>query len=607
MKTKRILSNFLVLAMLICQFAISAFAAVEPATADLLAKLESADVIVLHTNDTHGYVKADKGGKVIGFDYIAGVKDALKNAGKNVILADSGDFSNGQPFAALTKGKSVLEVMLAGGWDVGTIGNHEFDYFGNVIDLIAQAKAGGMPIISSNISNKDGSPLADPSAVIEVGGIKVGFVGVTTPETEYKASPQNTETTNFGNMDSAIASVKAEAKKLRDGGCDIVVVLSHLGTADSDIGATSIVLANALEDGLVDVIVDAHSHTAAAEGEEVNGTWIVSTGGESSATLGVLAFTKKDDGYDLAPNFIDYDTSRLLAAAGVAPKAEVTALIDKLYEPVVEMENKIVAKSNVKLNGTRADVRTGETNLANTIVDAIRLFTNSDIGFNNGGGVRADIEAGDIPYSSVFTTLPYGNVVYKAKVKGSVIWEAIENGVSLYPEQSGGFPHVSGMNYVFDASKPAGARVVSIDVGGKPIDLNAEYTFATNDFTAAGGDKYLMFKEPFRNLIAYEIPATSNGSTVLCDVLSWYLNEVGPSEVEGRITAIGTAPELVPAPTPAPTPTPASGKTYTVVEGDWLSTIAKANGTTWQVLFELNKDTIKDPNKIYPGQTIKLP
>lgn len=606
MKTKRILSNFLALAMLICLFTVNAFAVVEPATADLLAKLETADVIILHTNDTHGYVKADKGGKIIGFDYIVGVKDALKNAGKNVILADAGDFSNGQPFAALTAGKSVLEVMLAGGWDVGTLGNHEFDVFGNASKLIEQAKANsGMTIISSNIKDKSGNLIAAPSAIKEFDGIKVGFVGVTTPETEYKADPKNTEIVDFGDINSAIESVKTEAKKLRDGGCDIVVVLSHLGVADSDIGATSIVLANALDAGLVDVIIDGHSHTAAAEGDEVNGIWIVSTGGESSATLGVLAFNKKDDGYDVAPNFVDYDTTRLLAAAGVAPKAEISALIDSLYAPVVEMENKIVAKSNVKLNGTRADVRTGETNLANTIADAIRVFTAADIGFTNGGGVRADIEAGDISYSSIFTTLPYGNVVYKAKVKGSDIWAAIENGVSLYPDQSGGFPQVSGMSYVFDASKPAGERVVSIDVVGKSIDLNAEYTLATNDFTAAGGDKYTMFKEPFRTLIAYDIPATSNGSVVLCDVLAWYLNEVGPSDVDGRITAIGTAP--APAPAPEIAPAPASGNTYTVVEGDWLSTIAKANGTTWQVLYELNKDSIKDPNKIYPGQTIILP
>lgn len=606
MKTKRILSNFLALAMLICLFTVNAFAVVEPATADLLAKLETADVIILHTNDTHGYVKADKGGKIIGFDYIAGVKDALKNAGKNVILADAGDFSNGQPFAALTEGKSVLEIMIAGGWDVGTLGNHEFDVYGNASKLIEQAKASsGMTIISSNIKDKSGNLIAAPSAIKEFDGIKVGFVGVTTPETEYKADPKNTEIVDFGDINSAIESVKTEAKKLRDGGCDIVVVLSHLGTADSDIGATSIALANSLEAGLVDVIIDGHSHTAAAEGDEVNGIWIVSTGGESSATLGVLAFNKKDDGYDVAPNFVDYDTTRLLAAAGVAPKAEITALIDNLYAPVVEMENKIVAKSNVKLNGTRADVRTGETNLANTIADAIRVFTASDIGFTNGGGVRADIEAGDISYSSIFTTLPYGNVVYKAKVKGSDIWAAIENGVSLYPDQSGGFPQVSGMSYVFDASKPAGERVVSIDVGGKSIDLNAEYTMATNDFTAAGGDKYTMFKEPFRTLIAYDIPATSSGSVVLCDVLAWYLNEVGPSDVDGRITAIGTAP--APAPAPEIAPAPASGNTYTVVEGDWLSTIAKANGTTWQVLYELNKDSIKDPNRIYPGQTIILP
>lgn len=605
MKTKRILANFLAIAMLICMFAASAFAAVDPASTDLLAKLEAADLVILHTNDTHGYVKADRGGNVIGFDYIAGIKDALKNAGKNVILADAGDFSNGQPFAALTKGKSVLEVMIAAGWDVGTIGNHEYDFFGNISDLVAQAKDGGIPIISSNIKNKDGTPVAEPSAVIEIGGIKVGFVGVTTPETEYKASPQNTETTDFGDIDFAIASVKTEAKALRDGGCDIVVVLSHLGTADSDVGATSIVLANALEAGLVDVIIDGHSHTAAAEGDEVNGIWIVSTGGESNSALGVLAFTQNGDDYDVAPSFIDYDTSRAL---GIEPNAEVTALIDKLYVPVEEMENTIVAKTDVKLNGTRADVRTGETNLGNTLTDAIRVFTGSEIGFTNGGNIRADIEIGDISYGSVFTTLPFGNVVYKANVKGSDIWAAIENGVSLYPDQSGGFPHVSGMSYVFDASKPAGERVVSIEVGGKPIDLDAEYTFATNDYTAAGGDKYTMFKDAFRKPLAYEIPATSDGSMVLCDVLAWYLNEYGPSDVEGRITATGTVITPEPAPAPEPTPAPdASGKTYTVVEGDWLSTIAKANGITWQELYDLNKDTIKDPNRIYPGQTIVLP
>lgn len=231
------------------------------------------------------------------------------------------------------------------------------------------------------------------------------------------------------------------------------------------------------------------------------------------------------------------------------------------------------------LEGAREKVRAGETNLGNLIADAIIYATGADCALINGGGIRASIDAGDITLGDIITVLPFGNYVVTKKVTGADIKAALEHGTKAYPAPAGGFPHVSGINYVIDIGRPAGDRVVNITVNGQPLDLDKEYVLATNDFLAAGGDEYTMLIDK---------PLLNKFGTMDEAVITYIQAKgiVNPA-VEGRITVRGTKSEPV----------------YYIVEpGDRLAAVAQRFNTTWEKLQEINH--FDNPHLIYPGQKI---
>ena len=208
----------------------------------------------------------------------------------------------------------------------------------------------------------------------------------------------------------------------------------------------------------------------------------------------------------------------------------VAEMLDDIQTKLEEELSVVIGSSDVHLDGERANVRTGETNLGNLITDAIRDYTNADVAFMNGGGIRASIESGDITVGDVMTVLPFINLVETVNIPGSVLLEALEHGASLYPEQNGALLHVSGMKYIVDATKESGSRVVYAEVGGEVLDPEKVYNVATNDFLIAGGDGYSMLEPYESDLVTGEL---------FSDVLISYLqNQEGPiaPKVEGRMT-----------------------------------------------------------------------
>lgn len=210
--------------------------------------------------------------------------------------------------------------------------------------------------------------------------------------------------------------------------------------------------------------------------------------------------------------------------------AAIRSIVDTYKNTTDSTLQQVIATIDVNLDGERANVRTKETNLGNLIADAMRQALQTDVALTNGGGIRASIPKGDVTRNHILTTLPFANTLVKVSMSGADLKKALEHGVRLYPEQNGGFPHVSGIRFTFDATKPAGSRVTSVEVNGQPLDETKTYTVATNDFIAKGGDGYDMFKSSTIEFDSGELLST---------VVMNYLQSNKPiPTVEGRITVV---------------------------------------------------------------------
>ncbi|WP_253944772.1 5'-nucleotidase C-terminal domain-containing protein [Paenibacillus sp. NEAU-GSW1] len=562
-------------------------------------------ITLLHTNDMHARAAENTNGEM-GFAKLSGIIDSYRTANPNTLLLDAGDAVHGTTFATLVKGESVVQVMNKMGYDVAVPGNHEYNYgYERLLELEAKMN---YPLLSANTRvTKNNSLLYKPYVIKEVDGVKIGIFGLTTPETAYKTHPKNVEGLTFTDPAKEAQTIVDELEDQTD----IIVALGHIGQDESS-DDTSFKILKAVSG--IDVFVDGHSHTVLEEGKVAdNGTLLVSAG-EYTKYLGVVdLWFDKGKVVKKQATLIDQKE-----AADIKPNADIAALVADIQKSQETLLSQEVGTAAVKLEGTRELVRASETNLGNLVADAIRDAAGADVALTNGGGIRASIDEGTITKGEVITVLPFGNQIVTLKVAGADIKAALENGVSDYPNPKGAFPQVSGLAFKIDAAKPAGERVHSVTIGGKPLDDKKTYLLATNDFMAAGGDEYTMLgKYP---------QAGMYGS--LDEALIRYIEKLGKanSKVEGRITAAPTpdAPVVKPEPEvkPKPEPKPETGpkpepkpetkpkpeskpSVYIVKKGDTLWAIAKKFGTTWQTLRDLNG--IKNPDLIYPGQVIKLP
>ncbi|CAM2976749.1 5'-nucleotidase C-terminal domain-containing protein [Paenibacillus sediminis] len=558
-------------------------------------------ITILHTNDMHA--RSKEASPEMGFAKLAGIIQDYRGKNANTLLLDAGDAVHGTTFATLVEGESVVKVMNEMGYDAIAPGNHEFNY--GYKRLVELSKMLSFPMISANVRTKDGNTLFEPYIIKEVGGVKFGILGLTTPETTYKTNPKNVEDLTFTDPSE---EAKAIVSKLR-GQVDVVIALAHLGM-DASSKDTSLKLAKDVPG--IDIIVDGHSHTVLQNGLSADHGTLIASAGEYTKYIGVIdlwvdkaKMTKKE------ATLIDEKE-----AANIKPDAKIAELVDSISKSQEPLLSEVVGETAVKLEGTRELVRAGETNLGNLITDALRDISGADVALTNGGGIRASIDTGTVTKGDIITVLPFGNQIVTLKVSGADLLAALENGASDYPNPKGGFAHVSGMTYKIDASKPKGSRVHSVLVGGKVLDVKATYLLATNDFIAAGGDEYTMFTKYTQ--------AGLFGS--MDEAVIAYMKKLGKVNIatEGRISegkapvapVQNNLPESTPLPQPQTKPEPSKNSTtpakpaleaqvYVVKTGDSLWSIARKYGTTWQMLRDLNH--LKNPNLIYPGQKIILP
>ena len=485
---KKILSLLLAVVM-VFGLMTAAFAA----DADLAGK-----TVVLHTNDVHGQVDL--------YAKVAALKKDYEAKGADVILVDAGDYAQGTPYVSDSQGKTAIELMNAAGYDVVTLGNHEFDYgYANLQTIMKDAKFKVVCNIKYN-----GKLAFDASYVVETkGGLKVGFLGLTTPETSTKAHPAKIKGVTFMAQNALYSFATQEAADLKADGSDVVIALTHLGVdPESKPNRSTDLYANAKG---IDFIIDSHSHTKMTEGE--NGEPIQSTETKLKY-VGVVVIdnaTKK------------IESNELIQLDGYANEdADTKAAADAIITDVDARLGAVFAKSEVELNGKRdPGVRTQETNLGDLITDALMWYATKDgkldvpadhiVAVTNGGGIRASIKAGDITMKDINTVLPFGNTVAVVYISGEKLLESLEAATQSAPTALGGFPQIAGINLSLctgaaydkqDETYPGGStyygpksinRVTINSINGKPFRAKDTYAVVTNDFMAAGGDVYYAF------------------------------------------------------------------------------------------------------------------
>ena len=496
-QTRKILA--LLLAMVMAFGLVAPALAVEvPAEGDNL----EGTLVIIHVNDSHGRDVAAAGSS-IGTAGIAQLVADYEAAGAEVLLMHAGDATQGTPLVNYEQGAKAIEFMNAAGYDVMTLGNHEFDWgTQNLKDITKDIQ---FPIVSANtIDTATGKPMFEAHTIFETAlGIKVGVFGVTTPETATKAHPDKVIGTSFLAGDDMFAVAQKEVDALKAAGCDLIVALGHLGVSDESIGNRSYDLLEKVTG--IDLFIDGHSHTVIENGEMRGDTLLVSTG-EYLNNAGVVTFK---DGVL---------TAGLISASDYDKVDETVAALINDYN--AGLDEKLVAavigKSEVVLDGNRAPgVRTQETNLGDFAADAILWYARKDLGeanvdaaLTNGGGIRDTIQAGDVNMKHMITVFPFGNTVATVSITGAALLDALEAATWSTPDAIGAFPQVAGMSFTIDTSveyvngepystyfMPAnpGSRIKNLTIGGEPVDLNKTYVIATNDFTAAGGDTYGPF------------------------------------------------------------------------------------------------------------------
>ena len=467
-------------------------------------------VVVLYTNDVHCAVDDN-----IGYAGLAAYEKEMAEAYgvDRVTLVDDGDAVQGGPIGTLSKGSFIVDIMNKLGYDVFVPGNHEFDYgMARMQELMGMLKA---TVVSCNFLDlKTGAAVYKPYTIIDYGDMKVAYVGITTPKTYTSSTPKYFQDSAgnyiYGLCEDATGkklydTVQASVDAAKAEGADVIVAVGHCGVGDDLVPWQSTdIIANTTG---IDAFIDGHSHSVIKgdiykdkAGEDV----LLTSSGTKLSAIGKLVIAP--DGSvtsDLVTDYTEKDAD--IDAYVKSIQAENKALLDK-----------VVAKTAVPLivkdptTGTRL-IRSSETNLGDLCADAYRNVLGADVAVVNGGGIRADIPAGDITYNQIINVHPFGNMACVIETSGQEILDLLEMMARNTPAENGGFMQVSGLTYEINTyvkssvvldekgnfvSVSGPYRVQNVMVGGQPLQLNKTYTLASHNYLIkSGGDGYGKFAD----------------------------------------------------------------------------------------------------------------
>ena len=588
------------------------------------------DLVVLYTNDVHTYIDGE-----LRYSQLAALKEKYEAEGTEVLLVDAGDHLQGTAYGSMDQGETIIKLMNAAGYDLATLGNHEFDY--GMAGAMNAVEWADFPYVSCNFYHeKDGvagEDVLDSYRVFDMGGVKVAFVGITTPETFTKTTPAYFQD-GEGNYIYGIAgdedgsALYAEVQKAIDEAsdeADVVIALGHLGVDPSSGPWTSEnVIANTT--GL-DAFIDGHSHTTIEYREVADkaGNPVVLT--QTGEYLGAVGrMTISADGKI---------TTRLLTAedlTGLDPQAEVKALEDDWITELDAQLGQVIGSFENTLDNYDADgnrlVRKQETNSGDFAADALYyLFDSMDLDVDfavmNGGGIRNQALTGEITYLTCKEIHTFGNVACLLSVTGQQMLDALEWASRDVGEaENGNFLHVAGLKYTVNTAIPSTVRADDKDVwvGGptgayrvtdvqvwnkesgeyEPLDLDAEYNLAGYNYTLRDlGGGFAMLTGA-ANVLDYVM----EDYMVLATYVQSFENGLVPGYEDvygdGRITIVdepvaGFAPEET---------------VYVVLPGDNLWAIAQkllGSGYRWNEIYEANQSILKNPNLIYAGHALTIP
>ncbi|MGX9357125.1 bifunctional metallophosphatase/5'-nucleotidase [Roseobacteraceae bacterium S113] len=513
------------------------------AAAALIASTAQADFTlhILHTNDIHSRIESinrfdstcDAEGEAEGkcFGGVARIKTMVDQMraelGDNVLVLDAGDPFQGSLFYTTYKGAAEAEFMDAIGYDAMAVGNHEFD--DGPEGLASFIDAVNFPVISGNIDVSQSNVLAgkvDNHIVVEVGGKKVGIISALAVDTVETSSPGPNVI-----FQDEIDSLKADVAALEADGVDMIIALNHVGLSKD------LAIAEAVPG--IDVVIGGHSHTFMSneDGDPAYPTMVGNTAVAQayaySKYLGNLAVTFDDAGVVTSAS-----GDPIVLDASVTPDSAMLARVTEMGAPIEELKGRVVSDAADMIEGDRSVCRAMECAMGNLVADAMLDRVKEQgiqIAIQNGGGLRASIDAGEITMGEVLTVLPFQNTVATFQLKGSDVIAALENGVSKLDEGAGRFPQVSGLKYTFDASADAGSRVSDVMVmdgdAFAPIDMDKVYGVVSNNYMRGGGDGYDVFETNGMN--AYDF------GPGLELVVADFLAENAPYApyTDGRITA----------------------------------------------------------------------
>lgn len=507
---------------------------------------ETFSLTILHTNDVHAHHEPNNAGDG-GAARQAAVVNQIRAEGGNVLLLDAGDRFTGTLFHQQYRGQDSVQIMTAIDYDGMTLGNHEFDDGDQILADFIDGVA--FPVVTANVDFSGSPELAGkvpPYAILDVAGEQVGLIGLVTADTPIISSPGEGLV-----FDSDLVGVtQAVVDELTGQGVDKIVLVTHVGLlADQEIAAGT---------RGVDLIVGGHSHSLLSNAyqasvaeypvavNDLDGVAVnIVQAGEYDQYLGRVDVT-----FDAAGVVTEAAGDTILLSRFITPDPTVDGIVKTLAAPIEELKQTVVGESSVFLVGDRAVCRVQECNLGNLVTDAMRAETGAQIAITNGGGIRSNVPLGEptpedpalsspmtVTLGDVLTVFPFGNLVSEFQLTGADVVAALENGVSLVEEGAGRFPQVSGIRYTWDGSKPAGSRIVSVEVVGDdgsvtPIDPADTYSLVSNDFMRRGGDGYEVFATNAIDPYDFGKP--------LDQVLQEYIAANSPIApvVEGRITRV---------------------------------------------------------------------
>jgi len=437
------------------------------------------EVQILGLNETHGQLLPLRrdGRPAGGAATLAAFLQREEAENRRTLILDSGDFMQGPPISSFFEGASTVEAFNAIGVDSVAVGNHEFDWGQDAL----QARIGeaDFPFLAVNVRDAQTGEQPEgikPYVIENLRGVKVGVIGVANPDTKNVTLPAATEGLEFLNLEASADAVNDAVAELRRRRVQTIVVAAHQGlTAPAEGDLAEIVERLSRE---VDLVLG--GHIPLEFNTEINGIPVVqpygNTRGYADAVLTVDRKTK-----DVVATDVQTDATWVDA---ITPDREVAAIVERYQQQLEEALGKVVGEARTAI--TRA--RNAESEMGNFVTDAMRTHLGGvDFAFTNAGGLRADIDAGPITLEEIYTVLPFNNTLVTMDLTGAQVVQVLEEGAaSRY-----GVVQVSGLRWAFDADAPFGSRVTRVTLpDGTPIDPNATYRIATNNFMAAGGDQF---------------------------------------------------------------------------------------------------------------------